>query len=605
MSESRRSLIWITPPLASGGMGDIWRVITVGAEGVRNISIVKRIHGNLGNTEEYRKMFIDEARITSQLHRPIPHHNIIQIQEFQEFDDEYLLFMEYVNGRDVSKILNRCYRRKVHFPIPHSLYIIGEVLNGLHHAHNSVDMDGNRLKVIHRDISPPNILVSFSGDVKIIDWGIADAKMKTSKTVIGVIKGKYGYMSPEQARGEKLDHRTDIYSAGIVLWEMLTGRPLFEHKNDIQVLTNIQKGKIKDPRKFNKKVNDRLAALVLKALSLKKEDRFKNCHEFGKYITRERVRIAPEHDKNAVGKKIFNEDIKKDEEIISKAEKEAPKKYPPEAYGRQVVYDKKPEKKSKEDDEKNKKAKLQKMSEAPTILDIQESTENFESLELERNVKEDGPVKIEDSLKSIKAREFSDRHITVSKKIRELKTKSHRLLNEVPDKVSSVKVNFLLLSIAITFAFLLYFGGDIAKYVLKEAGMTKAAKNVTRSGVLEIQSPFKGLTVKVAGSTYRKATILPLTIKNMVPNATYIIEISKPGYQTIFKKIVIEKNTKYVLKVPGLIPGSFGENRSKISKTDLEKREHIIQEVFQKKSAIKIKRRKMKRKRLIKIIQRN
>ena len=152
MSINRGNLIWIEPPLACGGMAEVWRVINLGAEGVRNIAVVKRILLNYASNAEFKKMFIDEARITSQLHRPIAHPNIIQILEFQQLEDEYLLFLEYVNGPDVRRMLTTCGKRGLKIPITHTLYIVSELLNGLFHAHSLKDINGDALKIIHRDI---------------------------------------------------------------------------------------------------------------------------------------------------------------------------------------------------------------------------------------------------------------------------------------------------------------------------------------------------------------------------------------------------------------------------------------------------------------------
>jgi len=331
MAIKRGNLIWIEPPLASGGMAEIWRVINSGAEGIKNICVVKRILLDYVSNPRFKQMFVDEARITAQLHKPIPHPNIIQVLEFQQFEDEYLLFLEYINGVNIRKILTTCGKKQISFPIAYSLHIISQVLDGLYHAHNIIDSDSSNMNIIHRDISPQNILVSYGGDAKIIDWGIADAKFKSFETVAGEIKGKYAYMSPEQANGEKLDFTTDIYSAAIVLWEMLTGKMLFGRGSNLETLKRIQSDQIEDLGKHNKEVSRGLGRILNKALSKKKEKRFSNALEFSKAIIEERNRLMPDFSPVELAEflqSLFKEDIERDRVVTEEAEKKKPSEVP-------------------------------------------------------------------------------------------------------------------------------------------------------------------------------------------------------------------------------------------------------------------------------------
>ncbi len=189
------------------------------------------------------KLRVDEAKIAVAL----THGNIVPIYELGQINGIYFIAMEYVQGQDLSEILEKARALGNPFSPEHAAYITIEICKGLDYAHRRTDAEGRPLRVIHRDISPPNILVSMDGEVKITDFGIAKAAHKLGCTEAGVVKGTFGYMSPEQVRGLPLDHRTDIFSAGILLHEMLTGRRLFTGDNDVDAIDRVKEAKIPAP----------------------------------------------------------------------------------------------------------------------------------------------------------------------------------------------------------------------------------------------------------------------------------------------------------------------------------------------------------------------
>ena len=208
-------------------------------------------------------MFIDEAKISVELQHP----NIVQIYDFGRIAENYFIAMECVEGKDVKGILRKLAERRVMLPMEYAVYIAHEMCKGLDYAHKRTDMQGDPLGIIHRDVSPSNILVSYSGEVKVADFGIAKAQISAYNTKGGVLKGKFEYMSPEQARGETLNHQADIFATGIILHEMLTGRRLFKSDSDIRTLERIKAVDVQPPSQINPSIPKRLDAIVMKALT--------------------------------------------------------------------------------------------------------------------------------------------------------------------------------------------------------------------------------------------------------------------------------------------------------------------------------------------------
>ena len=255
-----------------GGMAEVFRAKAFGVEGFERLVAVKRILSNIAEDKEFIRMFIEEAKLSVQLN----HANIAQIFDLGVFDGAYYIALEHVHGRDLRAMFDRCRQLGEAMPVAQACFIAMKVCEGLDYAHNKRDQAGRELALVHRDVSPQNILVSFEGEVKLIDFGIAKAAGKGSKTQAGILKGKFGYMSPEQVRGQELDRRSDVFSSGIVLYELLTGERLFVGESDFSTLEKVRNVEILPPSTYNRKIPDELERIVLKALSKDAEDRYQN-----------------------------------------------------------------------------------------------------------------------------------------------------------------------------------------------------------------------------------------------------------------------------------------------------------------------------------------
>jgi serine/threonine protein kinase len=226
--------------LAVGGMAEIFLARQEGMEGFEKTVVIKRIRPHLSKQKSFVDMFLDEARLAAQLSHP----NIVQIHELGQVGDSYFIAMEYVFGRDMARIIPKAERMGIAFPHVYALQIASEICEALYYAHQRSDAWGNPLHIVHRDVTPENVFVSFDGAVKILDFGIAKARGQTGQTTAGEIKGKLSYMSPEQALANPLDCRSDIFTLGVVLYEWLTGFRLFTGDSEVAVLRSISEGKI-------------------------------------------------------------------------------------------------------------------------------------------------------------------------------------------------------------------------------------------------------------------------------------------------------------------------------------------------------------------------
>lgn len=254
--------------IATGGMAEVWRARAYGMAGFEKILVIKRVLDNLAKDQEFIRLFIDEARISVQL----LHVNIVQVFDLGQVDGSYYMAMEYVHGLDMARLMSRS-KALGPFPIPLALFLGCEVLKALHFAHERTDEEGTPLHVVHCDISPQNILVSYSGEVKITDFGISRAAFQSASTH-EVIRGKYAYMSPEQVDGMSLDGRSDVFSLGIVLYELLTGRRLFKAKTRDETLARVRRAEVPSPRGYRPDMSEDLEAILLKSLAANRDNRY-------------------------------------------------------------------------------------------------------------------------------------------------------------------------------------------------------------------------------------------------------------------------------------------------------------------------------------------
>ncbi len=261
--------------ISVGGMAEVFKAKSYGVEGFEKIIAIKRILPTMGEDRDFIKMFIDEAKIAGQL----AHANICQIFELGRIDGAHFIAMEYIWGKDLLQIQNRLRKLKQPMPISMACFMIAKVLEGLDYAHRKRDPLGRPLEIVHRDCSPQNVLVSYEGEVKVIDFGIAKATSRNSRTMAGVLKGKFGYMSPEQVRGLPLDRRSDLFALGTMLYECLTSERLFQGETDFSTLEKVRNVDIRPPRELNPNIPEAIEKVILKALAKDVDDRYQWCSE--------------------------------------------------------------------------------------------------------------------------------------------------------------------------------------------------------------------------------------------------------------------------------------------------------------------------------------
>jgi serine/threonine-protein kinase len=276
--------------IGSGGMADVFRAVSFGFEGFRRTIVVKRIRRELTESPEFLQMFFDEAKISALLHHP----NIVQVYDFGQVQGEYFLAMEYLDGRDTATTLRAL--RAVQSAVAPSLaaFVGREVALGLHYAHTLHSADNRPFDIIHRDINPSNIMLLRTGGVKILDFGIAKASEAAGKaqTQHGLVKGKFSYLSPEQAYGRPLDARSDLFSWGATMWEMLVGNRLFAGKTDFERLSAVKHGTIPPPSRRRPEIPRELDRIVLRALERDLERRYQSAEEIAADLE-EFLRAAP------------------------------------------------------------------------------------------------------------------------------------------------------------------------------------------------------------------------------------------------------------------------------------------------------------------------
>jgi serine/threonine-protein kinase len=258
--------------IAVGGMAEIFKAKLRGSEGFEQLIAIKRILPELVLDEKFTRMFIDEAKIAVQLSHP----NIATILDLGYADDSYYIALELIHGKDMRSIQKRQVSRGANFPIPFVLHVALRVCEALDHAHNAVGRGGIPLRVIHRDVSPQNVLVSYEGVVKVIDFGLAKATGRSTQTQAGTLKGKLAYMSPEQAFSRPIDHRSDIFSLGICMFEWLTREILFQRGGDLDTIGAVQMCEVPSLRAIDPRIPPRLDALVQRMLRRHPDDRFQS-----------------------------------------------------------------------------------------------------------------------------------------------------------------------------------------------------------------------------------------------------------------------------------------------------------------------------------------
>jgi len=262
--------------LAVGGMAELFKATLQGNLGFEKLVAIKKILPHLANDRSFVEMFIDEARITAQL----DHRHIVQVFELGTDSDTPYIAMQYVDGLDVLALLRECARAQIRLPADLAALIARDVLDALDYAHHATDQRGKALGIVHRDISPGNVLLSWRGDVKLTDFGIARAAERRHKTEAGTLKGKYGYMSPEQVSSGDVDARSDLFSVGILLSEMVMARRLFTSTNDLDILLMVRDARLDRLHKYASEFPVELRVLTVRALQRRPEDRWQSAAQF-------------------------------------------------------------------------------------------------------------------------------------------------------------------------------------------------------------------------------------------------------------------------------------------------------------------------------------
>lgn len=258
--------------IAVGGMAELFRAKITGAQGFEKLTAIKRILPHLTAEEDLVNSFIDEAKLAALLH----HQNIVQIYDFGDMKGSYFIAMEHLFGKDLRHITNKSKEKELPLSLEYALYITSRICEGLDYAHNLKDFQGKPLNIIHRDISPPNIFITYDGEVKIVDFGIAKAASHSSSvTQVGMIKGKVCYMSPEHADGKTIDHRSDIFSTGILLYEMVTGRRMFVG-DTLEILSQVREAEFEPPERVIKNLPPKVYEILHRSLAKYADQRYQS-----------------------------------------------------------------------------------------------------------------------------------------------------------------------------------------------------------------------------------------------------------------------------------------------------------------------------------------
>jgi len=297
--------------LVDGGMAKICRARFLGEQADKVVAI-KMVQPQFSKDENFKIMFMDEIKTTFALLHP----NIVQTYDYGMHKDQLFVAMEYCDGRNLKEYLDKLKERKFVFPVEISVYIITQLCQGLHYAHTLTDkLTGKDLQIIHRDVSPHNVMLTFDGAIKVIDFGIAKTESNTESTQAGTIKGKLSYLAPEYLEGHELDPRYDEFAVGISMWEMLCSRKLFKASNDLAVLKKIQECNIPAPSSINPNVPKELDEIVLKALSKDRNKRYDNLDQLNRALVKFLFSTYPDFNSSDLGyfaKELFKDEIKKD-----------------------------------------------------------------------------------------------------------------------------------------------------------------------------------------------------------------------------------------------------------------------------------------------------
>lgn len=262
----------------SGGMAEVFKANATSVRGYQKLVAIKRVLPSLTKNERFVRMFLDEAKLSLHL----SHTNIVQVFDLGRAGGTYFIVMEYVEGTDLRKVLSTLQQTGQRLRVEEAVYIALEITKGLAHAHGKKDSEGRDLEIVHRDVSPPNVLLSQEGEVKLTDFGLAKARTHVDDTEPGVVKGKFGYLSPEAAKGKEVDHRSDLFCVGIVLWEMLATRRLFNGEDNAETVKMIKRCEVPFLSEVGRQIPSRLEQIIRTALEEDRDERYQSARQLGR-----------------------------------------------------------------------------------------------------------------------------------------------------------------------------------------------------------------------------------------------------------------------------------------------------------------------------------
>jgi eukaryotic-like serine/threonine-protein kinase len=281
MSDSQQRYR-VVEELESGGMAEVFRAESEGLQGFKKQVAIKRVLPHLSEKKKFISMFLDEARLSAHL----SHSNCVQVFDIGVGDNAYFIVMEFVDGANLKTIAESIRKQGNDFPVAYAVFIAHEICKGLSYAHELRDPQGVDLHIVHRDMSPPNVLITKFGEIKIVDFGLAKANSQLERSEPGIIKGKFSYLSPEAALGQDVDARTDIFAVGIILWELLAGQRLFLGETDFQTVKKVQQAVIPPASQYNKNVKPELEKILAKTLARDPNNRYQTARELGKDLSK-------------------------------------------------------------------------------------------------------------------------------------------------------------------------------------------------------------------------------------------------------------------------------------------------------------------------------
>ena len=304
--------------IAVGGMAEIFLARQEGPEGFEKMICIKRIRPHLSSQPNFVNMFLNEAKLAARLNHP----NIAQIYDLGRINDSYFIAMEYISGRDMSRIVPKAQANGIPFPMVYALKVAANVCDGLNYAHTKTDAYGNPLHIVHRDVTPENCLVGFNGTVKLVDFGIAKANTQLEETQAGELKGKLSYMSPEQAMGEPLDHRSDIFSLGAILYEWITGARMFTGENEMAILKELGRSHLPTSY-FNENVPESVEKILMRLRKIVKKDTspLGTCKDIDTYLASCEFTPSNIHLANFL-KQLFDDEIQEEQEQLVRLRQE-------------------------------------------------------------------------------------------------------------------------------------------------------------------------------------------------------------------------------------------------------------------------------------------